>query len=361
LDIMEFQQDEWIGTSLSRQISKGLMFASLCLLISCGGEGGGGGSAPVPVSNTTDTPANATDKSASATTGTSTDSVTDTTEILTDSTNTAVVSTNTAVVSTNTAVVNTTSNAVNETSHEDGQENPVESTPVVIDLLVVYNRAANEIYDGSAQTRINHLIEVSNQIYLDSEVNLELRAVYMGEIDYEEKYDSSTAIDHITFKSHPAFSEIDSLRAEHGADMVVFMRPYADDGSCGIAWIGGYGTEGDFSSPDEKDYAYTHIAIDCNTYVLAHELGHNMGLNHSRLQDGTGGTFEYALGHGETGDFVTMMASSSAFGASKIKLFSNPDLTCNGSPCGIDREDTTSGANAVLTLNQVSRQIAAYY
>lgn len=308
------------------------ILSCLFALYSCGGGSGAGKDPNSTSTNITTTP--------------TTNTITDTTLDTTDTADT-------------TSAGRGTSHAVEQERVE--LQSPADSNRVVIDLLVVYNQAANEIYAGSAETRVNHLIDVSNQIFVDSKIDLEIRAVYIGEIAYEGNYDSSTALDHITFKSHPAFSEIDALRANYGADMVVLMRPYADDGSCGMAWIGGYGTEGDFSHPQEKDYAYAHIAIDCGTYLLAHELGHNMGLNHSRLQDGTGGTYEYALGHGQSGNFVTVMASPSAFSAAKIKLFSNPDLSCNGSPCGVSREDANDGADAAHTLNQVSRQIAAYF
>jgi hypothetical protein len=237
----------------------------------------------------------------------------------------------------------------------------------VIDVLVVYTKGTADAYGGDPTTRINQLFQVTNQIYLDSGVDLEVRVANTLMVDYTDDNSAETALHDITYNRHQAFSSVAVARAQANADMVIFYRPYkAVHGNCGLAWVGGLGTNGDFSDPALKDFMYAHIAFDgCGDFMTAHELGHNMGLRHSRKQDGEGGTFHYALGHGEDNKFTTIMAYQSSFNVDywdgKVYKFSSPELNCKSAPCGIDRTNTVSGADAVYALNITGPQIANFF
>ncbi len=237
----------------------------------------------------------------------------------------------------------------------------------VIDVLVVYTKGTADAYGGDPTTRINQVFQVTNQIYKDSDVNLEIRVAKTMMVNYTDDNAAETALNDITYAKNTAFSGVAAAREQAKADMVILYRPFKSvQGSCGLAWIGGQSTNGDFSNSSIKNYMFAHIAINsCGDFVTAHELGHNMGLRHSRKQDGSGGTFPYALGYGVVNQFTTIMAYQSEFNVDywtgKLYKFSNPELTCKGVPCGVNRTNTTTGADAHYALNITGPQIAKFY
>lgn len=231
---------------------------------------------------------------------------------------------------------------------------------VDIDVMMVHTPGANAAYSGAIGTRINHLVNVTNTIYSDSEVGITLRLVHTEEVGYNDTANLSTSLSAIRYGTDGSLSHIADLRAQKGADMVVFMRLYVSGDYAGLAYIGGPGTQGDMSLWSGS--MYSAVAINTSDYVTAHELGHNMGLLHSRVQDPQGGTFSFSTGHGVQSTWVTVMAYNSAYSApTKVYRFSNPNHLWGGLPLGVFGSDPFNGADAAWSLNYVREQVAGYY
>lgn len=261
--------------------------------------------------------------------------------------------------------------AIVNTDPNDASSNLAPGSLSEIDLMFLYTpKFVEDIGNVQPETKINELVEVTNAYYANSRVDIEFRPVLYRQVNYEVNNSLNTAFADMR-DSVGEFAFVPDTRTAVGADIVVLIDGLAfSDSVCGLGSAPGAGFEGELFHPTiiqpELFVAFytdgfpINSTTGCDNVTLAHELGHNHGLDHSHREEGAQGTFTWALGHGVDGSFATIMANPADFpGSELIALFSNPESTdCNGLPCGVAREDVEQGADAVFTLNQTTLQIA---
>jgi hypothetical protein len=236
---------------------------------------------------------------------------------------------------------------------------PAPTAATVIDVLVVVSEGAAALY-GDPGLRIAHLFSVANDILAAGTTATRINLKHLVTVPYPDGTGITDALDDLTFGRHAALADVASLRDAQRADLTVLFRPYANDGYCGFAWVGGQGTQGDFSNVAQANFGYAVVSINCSDYVLLHEIGHNLGLVHSRRENPAGGSLSFGAGYGVDNVFATVMASPSTFNAPQLPVLSSAQRSCNGYPCGVDYRDTNNGAEAARAIGIVSNQVAAY-
>ena len=215
----------------------------------------------------------------------------------------------------------------------------VTAPPPLVDLLVVYTSTlvAVDGSDAATRARIDFLVAVSNQAYIDSGAGIRIRTVARKRIDYPDEIGGQASLEEITNGTTAVKTQVDAWRAQYGADLVLFLRPYYPEGECGLGWLNGY-----HGSAFDKQNGYSLVRVGglcADDLTFPHELGHNMGSHHDN--DATGGdygAFPYSRGYGLTIDANSGFGTVMAYKVSprvRVGLFSNPRLTCSGYPCGI--------------------------
>lgn len=219
-----------------------------------------------------------------------------------------------------------------------------------IDVLIVYTSAARVSWGGVAQSNsfVATAITNFNTALINSGVtNTTINLVYSGEIDYAESGDIYTDLPRFRNNNDGFMDDVHTLRTTYGADLCALVTS-TPTSICGLGYLNSNPTNYTANS------AFTVTLFNCvvSNYSLAHEMGHNMGLNHdwyvstatTPCSNHHGYINRTAINLGTSSvssqRWRTIMAynnecADSGFGCSRINRWANPDVNFNSEPTGI--------------------------
>ncbi len=232
------------------------------------------------------------------------------------------------------------SQTIEEVKNQPEECNPIEAPPVkpgerddeivqsdgppMIDMLVVYTPAARAKM-GSTEAMVA-LIQVgvadTNQAFLNSRVGITARLVGTLELTANETLDMSADLSALRGTTDGKWDEVHAKRTSVGADQVTLVGAYNGTTSAGIGYVS-----------SSRSTAFTILRTSVfRQFTFSHELGHNMGLNHSDGIESAAGGFRTIMSYGTY---------------PRIRHYSNPSVLYNAVPTGT----ATQNSSAILNAN----------
>lgn len=212
------------------------------------------------------------------------------------------------------------------------------AAPSVIDVMVVYNADAKaslgNVSDAAIQKLIRQSIDSANQVHYNTADNVVLRLVHMEQINYSNNGGSiNDDLSRLQGANDGFMDNVHALRNTYGADLVSLVSTPSFSG--GLANL-----LSDINDPNKQTEAFSVISADAlgpGSFVMAHEMGHNMGAGHER-DNSTDPTpnvpFPYAYGYHYTGNNGAEYGDIMSYQGLTLPYFSTPTISYQGQPIG---------------------------
>ena len=194
--------------------------------------------------------------------------------------------------------------------------------------------------EGYIERLADFLIETTNDAFSDSKVNMSLELASMLPIEWDATLSTRDAMS-LMYDQLAPYENIESDRQEYSAALVASLvdedGPGGDDDSWGRATLGGQFLPQRYSITRSWRYAPGEEFYSDDSF--AHEIGHNLGLNHNREEYpeedlDSEYTFSYAYGFYEADTHRTIMSYNTFGYVPGIYLYSNPNITKDGFKLG---------------------------
>ena len=221
-----------------------------------------------------------------------------------------------------------------------------------IDVAIFYTSDAASGLNIATDAQAD--IDATNIALANSCVDYRYRLVNTASISYTETGNMGTDLTALQTDGDSKMDSVHTTRDSKGADLVAL---YTKDGGdyCGLAYVN-----------SSSSYAFSITDVDCAYETFAHELGHNMGLNHDRYQNDEAKVDPTATrisGFGWVSiaqRYRTIMSYSTectAMGVScpRVAYFSNPRVYYKGENMGIH-----NSIDSASVLNARRKTVAAF-
>lgn len=159
-----------------------------------------------------------------------------------------------------------------------------------INVAFFYTPGARRDVGSTAQMQaaIAAAVAQANQVYDKTGIKLQIKVVFVGQINYRATGDIFTDLDRLTETKDRRMDAVHGRRNRTKADLVhLVIAP--DPLFCGLAWV---------IDSIRPDLGFGITSSDCLTnFTVVHELGHNMGGTHDWFVDSDPGAFPYSHGY----------------------------------------------------------------